>query len=110
MSRLLSYFLEYLNIIAAILIIMSIAAMVALVVSEPSGRDGLLLIALVGLIILMVANGLVAVLMTTRRHLTEIQADKLQQLEHLSTIFRMSGAAEIEAAKRQDMKYPPTNL
>ena len=110
MSRLLSLFLEYINIISAVLIVMSVAALVVLVASEPNRGDGLFLAALIVLILITFINGLIALLMTTRQHMASIQSEKKQQLEHLNTIFIMSGAAEVEAEKRQDLKYPPTNL
>ena len=110
MSRLLSIFLEYINIVSAIFIIMGVAALVALVAIEPNRGDGIFLAALIVLILIIVVNGLIALLITTRQHMTDIQSEKVQQLEHLSTIFIMSGAAEAEAEKRQDMKYPPTNI
>ena len=72
--------------------------------------DGLFLAALIVLILITFINGLIALLMTTRQHMASIQSEKKQQLEHLNTIFIMSGAAEVEAEKRQDLKYPPTNL
>ena len=110
LSRLLSLFLEYINIITAILVIMSIAVLVALIAAEPSRSDGLFLVVLIVLLVITVVNATIATLMTARRHLADIRAHKIRHVELLHTIAALSGAAELEAQKRRDMKYPTTNL
>ena len=95
MSRLLSLFLEYINIISAVLIVMSVAALVVLVASEPNRGDGLFLAALIVLILITFINGLIALLMTTKQHMARIQSAGLGGF-HLSVRGRV-----IEAEKMQ---------
>lgn len=109
MSRLLSLFIEYINITTGILVIMSIAGLVALVVDEPAGSDGLVFVVLIVLIVLTVINGFIAALVSLKRHLVDIRTHKARQMELLRTIATLNAASEMEAQKRADMKYPPTN-
>ena len=109
MSRLISLFLEYLNIITAVLVIMSIAGLVTLAVNEPTQGDGLIFTVLIVLIIIAIVNGIIAALVSIRRHLLEIRAEKIRQAELLHMISDLNASGEIEAQKLQDMKYPRTN-
>ncbi len=109
MSRLLSLFLEYINIITAILVVMSIAGLVTLIVSEPAPSDSIIFAVLIVLIVLTVINGFIAVLVSSRRHLADIRAHKARQMELIRAIRTLNSAGELEAQKREDMKYPPTN-
>ena len=110
MSRLLSMFLEYANIIIAILVIMGIAASFALVIGEPNRSDGVLFGALVVLIVIAVVNGFIATLMSARRHLADIRANEIRQIELLRTIAAMNVSIDVEAQKALDLKYPTTNI
>ncbi|NNE84856.1 MAG: hypothetical protein HKN28_12900 [Alphaproteobacteria bacterium] len=109
MSRLLSWFIEYINIITGILVIMSIAGLVALVVNEPADSDSLVFVALIVLISLTVINCFIAAFVSMKRHLVDIRTEKARQMELLRAIASLNAASEIEAQKRADMKYPPTN-
>jgi hypothetical protein len=109
LSRLLSLFIEYINIVTGILVIMSIAGLVALVVNEPAGSDSLVFITLIVLITLTVINGFIAAFVSMKRHLADIRTHKARQMELLRAIVTLNAASEVEAQKRADMKYPPTN-
>ena len=90
MSRLLSNLLEYINVITAILAIMGIAALVTLLVVEPTRANGLFFDALVVLIIIAVVNSIVAALTRARRSLAALRQNKIRQLELLRTIEAMN--------------------
>ena len=109
MSRLISLFLEYMNIVTAVLVIMSIAGLVTLVVSEPAQTNDLFFAAFIILIVITVINGFIATLVSARRHLLDIRANKIRQAGLLRIIASLNASTEIEAEKLQDMKYPRTN-
>jgi hypothetical protein len=99
LSRLLSLFIEYINIITGILVIMSFAGLITLIVNEPAGSDSLVFVVLIVLIGLTVLNGFIAALVSLKRHLVDIRTQKARQLQLLRTIATLNAASEIEARK-----------
>jgi uncharacterized membrane protein len=110
LSRLLSLFLEYINIVTGVLVIMSIAGLLTLVMSEPSQSHDLFFAVFIVLIIITVINGFIAALVSIRRYLLDIHTSKIRQVELLHMIAALNASREIEAQKLLDMKYPTTNL
>jgi hypothetical protein len=88
---------------------MSFAGLITLIVNEPAGSDSLVFVVLIVLIGLTVLNGFIAALVSLKRHLVDIRTQKARQLQLLRAIATLNAASEIEARKRADMKYPPTN-
>lgn len=110
MSRLLSNLLEYINVITAILAIMGMAALVTLLVVDPTSADGLFFDVLVLLVIIVVVNSFIAAFMSARRSLAALRDNEKRQMELLRTIEAFNAPPNSEAQKKLDLKYPTTDL